>query len=137
MTIISAWTWSASLRYAMLRHASTVRMPSLVSWTRQRLSSGAKHNSIPIVPHSPSTYIKKMLGEVLMVTRPVHSDDEEVRTSCPTCFNNHIPFPIPLTRTSPLLYYYYSNSMPRKSLPLIFRISRTIKFRPGRPSFLV
>jgi len=42
-----------------------------------------------------------------MMARPIHSDGEEVRTSCPTCFNNHIPFPIPLTRTSPLLYYYY------------------------------
>ena len=42
-----------------------------------------------------------------MMARPIHSDGEEVHTSCPTCFNNHIEFPIPLTRTSQLLYYYY------------------------------
>ena len=66
--------------------------------------------------HPNSSTLRIMVGKINvedMMARPIHSDGEEVRTSCPTCFNNHIPFPIPLTRTSPLLYYYYSDNMHR------------------------
>ena len=60
--------------------------------------------------HPNSSALRFDVGKINvedMMAGPIHSDGEEVRTSCPTCFNNHIPFPIPLTRTSPLLYYYY------------------------------
>ena len=61
--------------------------------------------------HPNSSALRFDVGKINvedMMAGPIHSDGEEVRTSCPTCFNNHIPFPIPLTRTSPLLYYYYT-----------------------------
>ena len=91
-----------SLRYVEARLDSMDAFPDDVDKAEAELRHQAE-----LHPNSSALRFDVFKINQRRMSRPIQSDDEEVCTSCPTCFKNHIPFPIPLTRTSPLLYYYY------------------------------